>query len=113
MQGMREFPATKWFELGVHLGVAKTDLDNIHSDKSLQSGVERCKLEMLDKWFKSSKDTPTWAKVYDALCTVKEKRLAVQIATNYGKLVEIRSKSLKLIGGEKVNVGTCMAIPCD
>lgn len=94
LQGMRDFPAHKWFQLGSNLGVKKTDLDNIHSDKSLQSGVERCKLEMLDKWFTSSKGTPTWAKVYDALCAVNvsEKRLAVQIATNYGKLVRISTK---------------------
>ena len=93
LQGMRDFPANKWFELGSNLGVKKADLDNIHSDKSLQSGVERCKLEMLDKWFKSSRDTPTWAKVYDALCAVNvsEKRLAVEIATEYGKFVGISS----------------------
>lgn len=59
LQGMRDFPANKWFELGSNLGVKKTDLDIIHSDKSLQSGVERCKLEMLDKWFKSFRGTPT------------------------------------------------------
>ena len=93
LQGMRDFPANKWFELGSNLGVKKTDLDIIHSDKSLQSGVERCKLEMLDKWFKSFRGTPTWAKVYDALCAVNvsEKRLAVQIATKYGKFVGISS----------------------
>ena len=91
LQGMRDFPASRWFVLGVNLGVKKTDLDDIHTDKSLQSGVERCKLEMLDKWFKSSKSTPTWAKVYDALCAVNEKRLAVQIATDYGKFVGLSS----------------------
>ena len=91
LQGMRDFPANKWFELGSNLGVKKDDLDIIHSDKSLQSGVQRCKLEMLDKWFKSSRGTPTWANVYDALCAVNvnEKRLAVQIATKYGKFVGI------------------------
>lgn len=91
LQGMRDFPAHKWFELGSNLGVKKTDLNIIHSDNSLQGGVQRCNLEMLDKWFKSSRGTPTWAKVYDALCAVNvsEKRLAVQIATKYGKFVGI------------------------
>ena len=86
LKGLEEFPDSKWYQMGLSLGVAKRQLDNIHANNIQPSGVERCKVEMLDKWFNSSMGTPTWAKVYDALCavTVRENKVAAKIATKYG-----------------------------
>lgn len=84
LKGLEEFPDSKWYQMGLFLEVDKRLLDNIHTNNIQPSGVERCKVEMLDKWFNSSKGTPTWAKVYDALCEARQSKVAAKIATKYG-----------------------------
>ena len=72
---------TKWFKLGVFLGVPSEVLTGIKHNVKMKE-KER-KLQMLIEW--SKRDNPTWEKLVTALIKADLPVVAVRIATNYRK----------------------------
>ena len=71
---------SKWFRLGVFLGVPSEVLTGI---KRSGKKEKECKLLMLIEW--SKQDIPTWEKLVTALIKADLPTVAVRIATNHRK----------------------------
>ena len=65
---------------GLYLGLDISTLKQIQKD---QLTTDRCRREMLLTWWE--RQTPTWLKVIQALVKIKMFRLAVKLASKYGK----------------------------
>ena len=70
---------TKWFKLGVFLGVPSEVLTGIKHNVKMKE-KER-KREMLIEW--SKRDNPTWEKLVTALIKADLPAVAVRIATSH------------------------------
>ena len=69
--------ATKWFEMGLQLGVNPKDLKTIQHDA--KNSKEAC-IKMFNEWLANAKSAEkSWKKVLDALCSrsVGENTLAM------------------------------------
>ena len=75
-------PVTKWFVLGLHLGVPVDELRSIQCEHMT---TEYSRIKMLAVFLESATTKPTWMEVVDALNTMGELQLASTIATKYGK----------------------------
>ena len=71
---------SKWFKLGIFLGVTSEVLTGI---KRSGKKEKECKLLMLIEW--SKQDIPTWEKLVTALIKANLPTVAVRIATNHRK----------------------------
>ena len=71
---------TDWLYLGVCLGVPESKLKEIRCD---YEDVEDRKREMLSSWME--KEIPTWSKVIKALAEIGMHKLAIAIASKYGR----------------------------
>jgi len=71
----------EWMPFGLYLGVAVATLKQIQKNHQT---TPLCKQEMLYTWMREWR--PTWLKVVEALVHIKMFRLAVKIASKYGKL---------------------------
>jgi hypothetical protein len=71
---------TKWFKLGVFLGVPSEVLKGITHNVKMEKNR---KLQMLIEW--SKQDKPTWEKLVTALINADLPTVAVRIATNHRK----------------------------
>ena len=71
---------TDWFHLGVCLGVSESKLKEIRND---YEDIEDRKREMLISWTK--KEIATWPKIITALAEIGMHKLAIAIASKYGK----------------------------
>ena len=69
---------TKWYNIGLQLGVLATDLDAIRAQ---YANPEDDLCEMLKKWLKVADPVPTWEAVVNALknVTVEEFQLAERL----------------------------------
>ena len=67
--------ATKWFEMGLQLGVSAKELSNIESDTS--TSKKAC-IKMFTEWLGNSKTDKSWEKLLAALSSqsVRENTLA-------------------------------------
>lgn len=70
----------RWDDLGIELGVAQCDLDNI--ERSKMGDVSRCKLGLIDKWLSTDLHA-TWEKLAQALQTIGEPIIAAEIRAAY------------------------------
>jgi hypothetical protein len=80
---------TKWFKLGVFLGVPSEVLKGIKHNVKMKEKDR--KLQMLIEW--SKRDKPTWEKLVTALIKTDLPTVAVRIATNHRKLSKTRLTS--------------------
>ena len=69
------FPETRWFELGLALGLSKRTLDTIEANYPRDVG--RCLIECLSKWLVraddvDSKGGATWDSLSTGLCSIDE-----------------------------------------
>ena len=72
------FPvASKWYLLGLWIGVDENELDKIEVDNPNDSN--NCLVKMLKKWLKMVQPKPSWSAVVDALRGVQEGKLAENI----------------------------------
>ena len=68
------------YDLGLHLGVPESDLDEIEVDCRHLADKRR---ETLRKWRKID-EQPSWSKLVRALVAINERHLARTIAEKYG-----------------------------
>ena len=73
------------YDLGLHLGVPESDLDEIEINYRHVADIRR---ETLRKWRKID-DQPSWSKLVGALVAINERHVARTIAEKYGILKEI------------------------
>lgn len=67
------FPiASKWYFIGLWIGVDENELDKIAADNQNESNM--CLLKTLRMWLKKVQPKPTWSAVIDALKGVKEEK---------------------------------------
>ena len=72
---------TKWYELGINLGLPKHELDKIHLDHA-HNGNDRQRLEMLGLWLRRITNA-AYGDVEIALRKMGENRVAESIHQNY------------------------------
>jgi len=60
------FMSTKWFNMGLQLGVNKNDLNRIQYDT--QDCMTACR-NMFAEWLKNTQTEKTWKKLVEALCS--------------------------------------------
>lgn len=79
--------ASKWYELGLQLGVKESNLKNIEHDYG-GSGVQTCLREMLSVWLKMIDPRPSWERLVSSIChqTVGNPALAEKIGKDAGIL---------------------------
>ena len=70
---------TRWFQLGINLGLEKYELDNIERD---HIGNERQMLQMLDLWLQHAPNA-AWGDVVSALQQMGENKVAEGIRQKY------------------------------
>lgn len=73
------------YNLGLHLGVPESDLDEIEVNYSHLADIRRATLR---KWLKTD-DQPSWSKLVEALVAINERHVARTIAEKYGIFKEI------------------------
>ena len=77
--------ASKWREIGLQLGVSHDDLDTIQANnRGDPHMVQNCLSCVFDWWLKNKQDV-TPETLAQALCTVDEHDLEVQIRQKFGK----------------------------
>ena len=76
------FMSTKWFEMGLQLGVDSSDLKRIQHDT--QECRTACR-NMFMEWLGNTKTEKSWMKLIKALCSrsVGESSLAKRLAANH------------------------------
>ena len=72
---------TKWFELGLRLGIDHAELTKIERNRKLE-GIELCKADMIDFWRKNSGNV-TLRKFLSALEEIGHRNLAKQLQEKY------------------------------
>ena len=82
------FSETRWFELGLALGLSKNTLDTIKADHP--QNTRQCLIECLSKWLKradgvDSKGGATWDSLSDALRSINENAVAAAVADELDK----------------------------
>lgn len=84
-KGLEQFPADKWYQLGVALGVPVDELKTIQSGYiMLSGGVKRCLSETLEWWYRNTPGGATWSDLCVALHAVDERALAKKVAKDHG-----------------------------
>ena len=71
-----------WWNLGLKLGVPKEQLDAIERDYFQRGGIERCRIEMLDKWLNRER-YPRWIDIIKALDKIGSRFMAAKLAEKY------------------------------
>ena len=72
------FPvASKWYFIGLWIGVDENELDKIAADNQNESNM--CLLKTLKMWLKMVQPKPSWFTIVDALKGVQEGKLAESI----------------------------------
>ena len=74
---------TKWYNVGLRLGVSADVLDSIRSQHG--PDPDECFREMLKRWLQSCDPSPTWSALVKALRspTVNQHQLARQVEEEY------------------------------
>ena len=75
-----DFTNSKWFKLGLRLGISKPTLDSV--EKHHISDIDRCLIECLTAWLKQTDNAkePTWITLIDCLRSIKENAVADKIS---------------------------------
>ena len=72
---------TKWYTLGIQLGLTTSQLDDLHITYHAY-GADRLKAEMFKVWLKSSPEA-AWADLITALKAMDEDRVASNVRAAY------------------------------
>lgn len=75
--------SSKWYEVGIYLGVDESELDKIEEDNPNNCG--RCLLKMLKRWRKMAMPK-TWLAVVQALKSIGEEKRAEETRAKYNVL---------------------------
>ena len=78
---MRELPAHKWEDIGIELEVDEHTLHQIKKEHNDDS--RKCLREMLRSWLHRIDPPPSWAAITDALQSLGDKELAIQLRDKY------------------------------
>ena len=92
-----QFPDKRWFELGLVLGLSKSNtLDNI--EDSYPRDPSRCLLECLSKWLERADDVDSrGGATYDSLSTAIRNLNLIAVAENVEKESELVYYCLTII----------------
>ena len=78
-----------WYFFGIHLGIQKSKLDQIHANHGLgPNPAGRCLIEVISQW-QDNTGSPTWTTIAQALYSMGKKQLAKEVASKHGKVVVI------------------------
>ena len=85
MGWLKDFPCSRWYELGIVLMVPHTKLDEIRANHP--NDVSRCLTEVIKYWLRNSK--VSWEVLWKALCkhSVAEVNLGIEIQDWYMKKI--------------------------
>ena len=78
-----------WYFFGIHLGIHKFKLDQIHANHGIGPNPSgRCLIEVICQWHENA-ENPTWETIAKALYSIGKKQLAKEISSKHGKLLSI------------------------
>ena len=77
---------TKWYNLGLHLGIEDTELDVIEQNNP--KDIDACKRKMFQAWLKITPN-PSYQQLVEALQTVGEISEADHLCEKYGKIMAV------------------------
>ena len=90
--------ASHWDEIGVFLGLPKSDIDIIKSD---QQESAKCLLEMLSKWEKRVNPPPSWTALADAVEPFDEEK-SMDIHRRIPRNIHIHSNPTTLTSSKRM-----------
>ena len=79
------FPSSKWYDLGLSLGLLDPKLKTIKEDYPRDS--DRCLRECLLLWLQTD-DKATWTKLVDALYEIEENSVAAYVNSSKNSIIE-------------------------
>ena len=79
------FPSSKWYDLGLSLGLLDPKLKTIKEDYPRDS--DRCLRECLLLWLQTD-DKATWTKLVGALYEIEEKSVAAYVNLSKNSIIE-------------------------
>ena len=77
---------TKWYVLGLQLGIDDTELDVIEENNPKDN--DACKRKMFKAWLRIT-PSPSYQQLVEALQTVGEIREADRLCKKYGKIMAV------------------------
>ena len=81
---------TKWYNLGLQLGIKDTELDVIEENNP--KDIDACKRKMFKAWLRIT-PSPSYQQLVEALQTVGEISEADHLYNKYGKIMTVRTGS--------------------
>ena len=81
---------TKWYNLGLQLGIKDTELDVIEENNP--KDIDTCKRKMFKAWLRIT-PSPSYQQLVEALQTVGETSEADHLCKKYGKITALRTGS--------------------
>ena len=81
---------TKWYNLGLQLGIRDTELDVIEENNP--KDIDTCKRKMFKAWLRIT-PSPSYQQLVEALVAVRENSEAVHLCKKYGKIIAARTGS--------------------
>ena len=81
---------TKWYNLGLQLGIKDTELDVIEENNS--KDVDTCKRKMFKAWLRIT-PSPSYQQLVEALLAVGEISEADHLCKKYGEIMAVRTGS--------------------
>ena len=82
MKDLVQIEVTKWYDLGLQLGVEDAKLEEI--EKNNPGDLEACRSEMFMVWLEKT-PSPSYQQLVEALVTVGEVGKAESLCKKYGK----------------------------
>ena len=79
------FPSSKWYDLGLSLGLLNPKLKTIEEDYPRDS--DRCLRECLSLWLQTD-DKATWTKLVDALYEMEENSVATYVNSSKNCIIK-------------------------
>ena len=77
---------TKWYNLGLQLGIEDTELDMIEENNP--KNIDVCKRKMFKTWLRIT-SSPSYQQLVESLQTVGEIREADRLSKKYGKTMAV------------------------
>ena len=79
------FPSSKWYDLGLSMGLLDPKLKTIEEDYPKDS--DGCLRECLSLWLQTD-DKATWTKLVDALYEIEENSVAAYVNSSKNSTIE-------------------------
>ena len=78
--------ATKWYNLGLQLGIEDTELDMIEENNP--KDIDTCKRKMFNAWRRIT-PSPSYQQLVEALVALGETSEADRLCKKYGKIMAV------------------------